>query len=95
MLSLMDRGSFGCLLRGNSLFENDADDFPIKCPHCLHEFYEKVGRIKAGERTRCPDCGVNITHPTEQFNRMLQGQNKAIKDYLGRFMRLAIPKNGA
>ncbi len=70
------------------MFENDDDDFPLKCPNCLHEFYEKVGRIKAGIDTRCPDCGTVITHPAGEFQRLLENRNNEIRDYLRRFMRL-------
>ncbi len=72
------------------MFENDSDDFPIKCTGCGEEFYEKVGRIKAGLDSRCPACNLRLTHPAEQFRRVLENINGARPDYLGRFVRLEI-----
>lgn len=74
------------------MFEHDDDSFPIKCPSCAKEFYEKVGRIKSGLDSICPDCGLRITHPAEQFKRLLQDAHKALPDYLRRFVQLDVLK---
>lgn len=69
----------------------DNDDFPIKCPHCAHEFFEKVGSIKAGRHTICPElgCGNRIAHPTEQFAFIMSNEGRdARRDYFRRFLRL-------
>lgn len=72
------------------MFEKDSDDFPIKCDACGEEFNEKVGRIKSGFDSRCPNpaCGLRITHPAEQFRRLLENRNDEMPTYLRRFMRL-------
>lgn len=48
------------------MYEDD-DLWPIKCPECGEEFTEKIGRMKAGEQSRCPRCLLNLWHPKEQF----------------------------
>ena len=70
------------------MFEQDHDDFPVKCPKCHYEFYEKVGRIKSGFRCVCPDCSLGMTHQAEEFSRVLQNTDNALVDYLGKFKRL-------
>ncbi len=64
----------------------DEDFWPIKCFQCKEEFVEKIGRIKAGEETRCPNCGIRYTHPTEQFLLALaeakQGRHDPWRDML-------------
>ena len=58
------------------MYEDD-DLWPIKCPECLEEFVEKIGRMKAGEKSRCPGCSLNLRHPTEEFLLALAGQRQA------------------
>lgn len=70
------------------MFEKDDDDFPVKCPVCGEEFHEKVGRIKAGLDSRCPDCKTNISHPATQFTRLLEDRDNAMRDYFRQFIRL-------
>lgn len=75
------------------MFENDDDDFPLKCPNCGQEFYEKVGRIKTGFQVHCPDnpvCGINFTYRAEEFERLLKNCDNEIRDYLWQFKRLTI-----
>jgi hypothetical protein len=54
------------------LFQNDSDDFPIKCWKCKGEYLEKVAQIKSGQ-SQCPckdaveACGARITHSEEQL----------------------------
>lgn len=74
------------------MFENDDDPFPVKCQGCGEEFYEKIGRIKAGLDSRYPRCQLRLTHPAEQFRRVLENINGARPDYFGRFVRLQMPK---
>lgn len=69
---------------------SDDDSFPIKCPYCKHEFFEKIGRIKTGV-TVCPasGCHSRIAHPAKEFALILSDQgSNARRDYFGRFMRL-------
>lgn len=70
------------------MFGQDSDLFPIKCPHCNEEFHEKIGSIEAGLDSRCPGCGIRITHPAEQFRRLIEGRGKPLEDYLRQFIRL-------
>jgi hypothetical protein len=43
------------------------DLWPIACPKCRHEFTEKIERLEAGEKSRCPSCRLNVVHRREQF----------------------------
>ena len=47
----------------------DKDLWPVKCPECHEEFVAEVGRMKAGEKLKCPAkyCAVNFWYPTKQF----------------------------
>jgi hypothetical protein len=68
----------------------DDDTFPVKCPHCDHEFLEKIASIKTGTTIcQAPDCRCRITHPAEQFALILSDKGgDARRDYLRRFLRL-------
>jgi hypothetical protein len=60
----------------------DKDPWPIKCPECHEEFVAEVGRIKAGERIKCPgvDCTLSVWYPAEQFRLMLAEAEAGIFD---------------
>ena len=75
------------------MFDKDEDEFPIKCPHCLEEFYENVGRIKAGLHSHCPGvgCGVHLAHPAHQFDQLVTENGEALQDYFRQFKRLTVP----
>jgi DNA-directed RNA polymerase subunit N (RpoN/RPB10) len=45
----------------------DKDFWPIKCFKCGEEFAEEIGGLKTATMFRCPSCGLNFHHPTEQF----------------------------
>ena len=51
-------------LGGNAMYE-DTYPWPIKCHVCLHEFTQKVGRMRAGKDLRCPECGLNLMYAVE------------------------------
>ena len=77
------------------MFEQDSDEFPIRCPNCGEEFYEKVGRIKSGLDLRCPhlpDCGARLTNQAEEFDRFLKSDAETRMHYFRQFMRLQVPK---
>jgi hypothetical protein len=73
------------------LFENDNDDFPIKCWKCKGEFLETVAQIKSGQ-SQCPckddieTCGARISHSLEQF-KAVQMDPQARAAYLRQFIR--------
>jgi len=76
--------------RGEGFMYQDDDQFPIKCDSCREEFFEKIGRIKTGQVSICPGCGIRISHPAEQFTLIMGDQSgDARRDYLRRFLRLA------
>jgi len=72
------------------MFEKDTDQFPIKCPNCHEEFFEKLGRIQAGLDSRCPDCQLRITHQAHQVDRILERGSQERVDYLRKFLRLKV-----
>lgn len=74
------------------MFEKDDDDFPIKCPNCFEEFYEKVGRIKTRLDAHCPNpqCRLRITYGAEQLNGIFQDCTEGVKHYLRHFIRLKV-----
>lgn len=49
----------------------DKDFWPFKCPKCLKEFKEEIGRIKANAFVVCPDCGLRQTNHHKQFDLAL------------------------
>ena len=49
----------------------DTYPWPIKCHVCLHEFTQKVGRMRSGKDLRCPECGLNLLYAVEQFESQL------------------------
>lgn len=53
----------------------DADAWPIKCPRCLDEFADNIGRIKAAVGSRCPFCGLAIRYPKKVFSLALEEAN--------------------
>ena len=69
----------------------DKDVWPIKCFDCKEEFTEEIGLIKAGERSRCPSCGLSYTHPTEQFLLALAAAKKGVNDPWRDIVRLKKP----
>lgn len=76
------------------LFASDDDDFPVKCPRCLNEFHEKVGRLKTGAGTRCTDaaCGANLRLTAEQFARARQEAQESPKRWFRQLARLRPPE---
>lgn len=63
------------------MFQNDQDLWPIKCPYCLHEFKETVGRMKTGADLRCADCGTNIRYEVKEFVTALNLAQHGIYDF--------------
>ncbi len=49
----------------------DKDLWPFKCPQCLKEFTEEIGRLKANPAVICPDCGLRQTDHHKQFGLAL------------------------
>ena len=46
----------------------EAKNFwPFKCPNCLYEFAEEIGRINAGTKVICPECHTWLTDHDKQF----------------------------
>jgi hypothetical protein len=76
-------------MREMTMYDLDNDDFPVKCVNCKHEFFEKVGTIKNGSRTQCPDCKLNITHSPQQF-AIIRSDPEARGTYLKQFLRLSV-----
>ena len=76
------------------LFHGDDDDFPVKCPDCKKEFHEKIGLLKSGKGTRCPDitCQIEIGLSREHFESQLKEARKSPRDYYGQFCRLRLPE---
>ena len=62
------------------MFRNDQDLWPIKCPHCLHEFKETVGRMKTGADLRCPDCQT-VRYEMEEFMSALDLARQGLYDF--------------
>jgi hypothetical protein len=75
------RGS-GCIFRGGKTMYEDGDLWPIKCFECKEEFFEEVGRIKTGERIKCPgiNCTVSIRYPPKQFELTVAQRNAGVFD---------------
>lgn len=70
------------------MFEKDSDQFPIKCSGCLNEFSEDLGSVKTRLWSRCPECGLRITHDAHQLDRVLQNDAQVRVNYLRQFLRL-------
>ena len=51
----------------NSPRYRDQDPWPFKCPNCLHEFTEQIGRINAGAQVVCPSCRTWLTDHDKEF----------------------------
>jgi len=70
------------------MYEDD-DLWPLKCPECLEEFSEKIGRIKTGERIKCPgaDCTISVRYPPEQFKLMIAQAKAGFLDPWGSMIR--------
>ena len=49
----------------------DKTSWPLKCPDCLHEFEENVGRLKASSEIRCPGCEATLRYEPNEFLRIL------------------------
>jgi hypothetical protein len=69
----------------------DEDLWPIKCPECLDEFTEQIGRMKAGQQSRCPGCSLNLRHPKEEFALTLAEAKAGRLDPWGNMLRLQKP----
>jgi DNA-directed RNA polymerase subunit RPC12/RpoP len=69
----------------------DAYPWPIKCHICLNEFTKEVGRMKAGEEARCPDCGVRFVYPVREFERELAETSRLRLDPYRNMVRLKKP----
>ncbi len=69
----------------------DTDLWPIKCPSCLNEFTQQIGRIKTSGQTRCPECALTIRHPTEQFIMALAQARDGFLDPWGHMLRIRKP----
>ena len=52
------------------MYEDEAR-WPLRCPGCLHEFEEKVGRLKASNEIRCPACEAALRYEPKEFLRVL------------------------
>ena len=72
------------------LFASDDDGFPVKCPHCKNEFYEKIRSLKANGFVRCTDAGCQtlIRFPKEQFLRVLADARQSPHNFFRQFLRL-------
>jgi DNA-directed RNA polymerase subunit RPC12/RpoP len=69
----------------------DTYPWPIKCSVCLNEFTKEVGRMKAGEKARCPECGLRIVYSVKQFERELAEHNRLSLDPYRNMVRLNKP----
>jgi hypothetical protein len=65
----------------------DNDAWPIKCPKCLDEFTDSVGRIKA-RGSNCPFCGLAIRYPRVVFSLALEEANSGRFDPWASMARL-------
>jgi hypothetical protein len=78
-------------MRNRAVYE-DKDFWPIKCPDCLNEFTEEIGRMKAGAEIRYPDCKIILTDPAKQFLVHLAKARNGELDPWGHMIRLQKPE---
>jgi phage FluMu protein Com len=71
------------------LFAKDDDEFPIRCRFCHYEFYEKVGRLKAGLDINCPACKTLQGYTATEFAKVLELARKNPDDFFRQFTRLS------
>jgi hypothetical protein len=67
----------------------DQDPWPIKCLKCLNEFTEKVGRLKAEEAVRCPECGLLHKYSREEFGLALAQAQQGIHNPWRNMLRIS------
>jgi len=67
---------------------NDERFFKLRCPHCRHDFQEKIGRMKTGGELRCPGpgCGVTLRYEVSQFLRAMGQERRGLYDFSGDFL---------
>lgn len=74
---------------------SDQDEIPVKCPHCLNEFYEKVGSLKNRNKIRCTAnyCNSLFWYEPTELGRMLSDAENGLGNFAGR-VRLfnSVPK---
>jgi hypothetical protein len=68
------------------------DPWPFKCPNCLHEFTEKIGRIQTGSQVVCNQCGTWLTDHDKQFPVALAKARNGELDPWGNMIRLKKPE---
>ena len=56
---------------GEFAMYGNEDLWPLKCSGCRHEFTEKIERMIAENKSRCPECGLNLPRAREQFLAVL------------------------
>ena len=78
---------------GKRDLDSDESPWPLKCPHCLHEFQEKVGRLKAHSEIRCPDCQTMLRYEPKEFLRALGQARRGLYDFSRTIVRnYPVPK---
>lgn len=70
------------------LFASDDDTFPIRCPFCHYEFYEKIGRLRTGAEIQCPACQKILFYDVKDFLSVLEQGRQNPHDGLEPFTRL-------
>jgi len=60
----------------------DEDFWSFTCSHCLHEFAEQIGLVKAGA-VICPECRTWFTDHYKQFAVALAQARKGQFDLRG------------
>lgn len=56
----------------------DQQEINIPCPHCSHQFPEKVGRLKDSPEVTCPACASVFKVNAEQLRDALAVLQKGI-----------------
>lgn len=56
----------------------DQQEINIPCPHCGHQFPEKVGRLKDSPEVNCPACGGVFKVNAEQLRDALAVLQKGL-----------------
>ncbi len=62
-------------------------DFPLKCPTCLDEYYDRISVIEPAGKSVCPACKTNILLPP-RFDELLNNLDGALDEYCLGFARL-------
>ena len=70
------------------LFASDDDTFPIRCPFCHYEFYEKIGRLRTGAEIQCPACQKILFYDVKDFLSVLEQARQNPHGVLEPFTRL-------